>query len=171
MTDRADDADLQARLGRPPIGGDAEDSAEWSEEPVPDSRRGARQVALQALYGEATVQGTATGAVDGLAAAAGLSEAHGTFARQLVTEAVRHLDELDELIGQAASGWRRERIARVDGSILRLALAEVLYFDSIPVPVSIDEAVELARLYGGDQSYAFVNGVLDGAVRRRGLAT
>jgi len=175
MSAPADDADLKARLSRPPVGGDpdsvADGGAEWSDEPIPNNRRCARQVALQALYGEATVAGAATPAVDGLAASAGLGAEHSAFARQLVTETVARLDELDDLIAAAATGWRRERIARVDGSILRLALAEILHFDAIPVRVSIDEAVELAKLYGGDKSYAFVNGVLDGVVRSRNLAT
>lgn len=169
----ADDADLQARLARPPIGGhadgDPDGEDEWSDEPVANSRRGARQVALKALYGEATLAGSAARSVDDLASRAGLSEEYAAFARELAADAVAHLDELDDLISRAATGWRLERIARVDGSILRLALTEILHFDAIPVRVSIDEAVELAKLYGGDQSYAFVNGVLDGALRRRGL--
>lgn len=166
MSTADDDTDLEARLARPPIGGDPEDETEWSDEPIPDNRRGARQVALQALYGEAVLSGSATGGVGRLISQAGLSDEHGAFARQLVEAVVSHADELDELIARTASGWRLARIARVDGAILRLALAEILHFDTIPATVSIDEAVELAKLYGGEKSYAFVNGVLDGVVRQ-----
>jgi len=166
-----DEANLQSHLARPPVGGDAGDDPEWVDEPTPNSRRGARQVALQALYGEASLPGTAARAVGELAAGAGLGPEHAAFACDLVSGALARLEELDAVIAAAATGWRLERIARVDGAILRLALVEILHFDDIPVRVSIDEAVELARLYGGDQSWAFVNGVLDGAVRQRGLAT
>ncbi len=166
MSAAADDADLEARLSRPPVGGDPEDEAEWSDEPIPDSRRGARQVALQALYGEAALAGSAKHSVEVLISESGLNDEHGGFARQLVAATVTHIDELNGHIAEAASGWRLDRIARVDGSILRLALAEILHFDTIPATVSIDEAVELAKLYGGEKSYAFVNGVLDGVVRQ-----
>ena len=68
-----------------------------------------------------------------------------------------------------AKNWSWERIARIDRLILRLALAEMLYIEEIPVRVSINEAIELAKSYSTDKSYAFVNGVLDGVVRQKGL--
>ncbi|MDR0519323.1 MAG: transcription antitermination factor NusB [Clostridiales Family XIII bacterium] len=78
-----------------------------------------------------------------------------------VLEAVRgHRDELDELIEKASLNWKIKRISKVDLAILRLAAAEILHADDIPISVSINEAVELARKYGGEKSYEFVNGVL-----------
>ncbi|MFH1567804.1 MAG: transcription antitermination factor NusB [Gemmatimonadota bacterium] len=161
--------DLAARLARPPVGGDA-GSGDWSVDPIPDSRSGARQVALQALYGETAVPGSAVAQAGELAAGAGLGTEHQGFALALVRAAVEHMVELDELIAQTATGWRLGRMARVDLAILRLSLAEMLHLEGIPPRVSIDQAVELARLYGGEQSYAFVNGILDAAARRRGLS-
>ena len=61
-------------------------------------------------------------------------------------------------------------MARLDALILRLALAEILYLDDVPVRASIDEAIELAKTYSTGQSYAFINGVLDAVVRQQGLS-
>ncbi|MEC9380651.1 MAG: transcription antitermination protein NusB, partial [Candidatus Latescibacterota bacterium] len=62
-----------------------------------------------------------------------------------------------------------DRIARLDGLILRLGLAELLYIGDVPARVTIHEAVELAKTYGGGQSYRFVNGLLDAIARQRDL--
>ena len=154
----------------PPTPPEDDDETEWVHQAVPDSRTGARQIALQALYWEASSPGEAGAAVVALGTQHGLAGTHLEFSRELTDLATSRTDELDGLIEAAATHWKRERLARIDGLILRLALAEILYIDGIPVRVSIDEAVELAKLYGGPQSYAFVNGVLDAIARQRGLA-
>ena len=71
-----------------------------------------------------------------------------------------HHEEIDRIISENLDNWTLERIARTDLAILRTAVAEMLYVDSIPVSVSINEAVELAKKYGDDRSYAFINSVL-----------
>jgi len=76
-----------------------------------------------------------------------------------------HSTQIDALIDASASHWRTDRIARLDGILLRLGLAEILHFDEIPATVSIDEAVSLARQYCGEQAYAFINGVLDAVAK------
>ena len=68
--------------------------------------------------------------------------------------------ELDELINKSASGWRTGRMNKADLSILRLAVYEMKMDEDIPVSVAINEAVELAKKFGGDDSSSFVNGVL-----------
>ena len=73
--------------------------------------------------------------------------------------------ELDELIGRYAVGWSLERIAKVDLSILRLALYEMLYCESIPQGVSINEAIELAHTFSTPEAASFINGIL-GSVSR-----
>lgn len=81
-----------------------------------------------------------------------------------------HPQEIDRLIDEAAKNWTVERLAMVDRNILRLALTELLYQAEIPTEVAIDEAVELAKKYGSEESPRFVNGVLGGLVplvRRR----
>ena len=141
-----------------------------TEEPsVPNSRRGARQVALQALYWDAVSPGDASRAVAELATRLSLSVDVGDFATRLVAAVGEHRQHLEELISASATRWPQDRMARVDRLILLLGLAEMLYFDEIPARVSLDEAVELAKLYGGGPSYAFVNGVLDAVARRQGI--
>lgn len=83
------------------------------------------------------------------------------FARDLVLGVWRNKEDLDKLIGRASKNWRIERMSRVDRNILRMAVFEVLYMGDIPPKVSIDEAVELGKRFGTEDSGAFVNGVLD----------
>jgi len=71
------------------------------------------------------------------------------------------LPEIDEKIEQASKGWQLSRIAKAELAILRLGVYEALYDDETPAAVAIDEAVELAKEYGREKGYAFVNGVLD----------
>jgi N utilization substance protein B len=133
---------------------------------LPDNRHGARQLALQALYWEASSPGDGQRALGELGA--GLSAPTLEFAAQLVAAVGTHGNELDQLIDGAAGHWRQDRIARIDGIILRLALAEIIHGDT-PARVAIDEAVELAKTYSGAKAYLFVNGVLDAVARQRGL--
>lgn len=105
--------------------------------------------------------------VEELAAAA--SEARDTsvsaFALTLAAGTQAHLAELDEKIAAYSVKWSKERISRVALSVMRLAVYEMLYEDSIPVSVSINEAVELAKKYGGDEDAPFINGIL-GSISR-----
>jgi transcription antitermination factor NusB len=83
------------------------------------------------------------------------------FSKELVLGVWENKGNLDTLIRQASRNWRIERMSRVDRNILRVAVFEVLYVGDIPPKVSIDEAVELGKKYGTEDSGAFVNGVLD----------
>lgn len=73
---------------------------------------------------------------------------------------VSHLAEIDAAINEKATGWKTSRMGKVDLSIIRLAVYEIQYEEDIPVKVSINEAVELAKVYGTDESASFVNGIL-----------
>ena len=81
-----------------------------------------------------------------------------------VRSIVEHMDEIDGMINQASKNWKTTRMAKAELSILRLAAYEIKYEDDIPVSVSINEAVELTKLYGSDHGPAFVNGILSGMV-------
>ena len=85
------------------------------------------------------------------------------FARELVTGVLEHREEIDEVIRQKATAWPLEQVAVVDRNILRLAIFEILLDNRVPVRAAINEAVELAKAFGGESSPKFVNGVL-GAV-------
>ncbi len=73
---------------------------------------------------------------------------------------VEHLPEIDKTLERISSGWKLNRMGKVDLTILRLAVFEMNFDDRIPVKVAINEAVELAKTFGGDESPAFINGVL-----------
>ena len=81
-------------------------------------------------------------------------------AAQTLAAVQDHHEDIDRLITENLDNWTLERIARTDLAILRTAVAEMLYVESIPVGVSINEAVDLAKKYGDERSYAFVNSVL-----------
>ncbi len=84
------------------------------------------------------------------------------FALQLVNGVLSHLKEIDNLIEKTASEWPIGQISIVDRNILRLGLYEVLYGDkkAVPSKVAINEAIELAKAFGGERSGKFINGVL-----------
>lgn len=148
---------------------DFDEDFDWDQRP-PNNRRGGRQLALQALYWEASSSGACAVAVEELSRRFDLSQEVTDFASDLVGHVDIHQAELGAEIAAHATNWRQERIARIDGIILRLALAEILYQTDIPVRVSIDEAIELAKLFSTENSFGFVNGILDAVVRKRGLA-
>lgn len=87
------------------------------------------------------------------------------FALRLAEGAEVRFEELDDLITKNARNWSTERISRVALAIMRLAIYEMQYEENIPVSVSINEAVELAKKYGGDEDASFINGVLGGVAR------
>lgn len=77
-----------------------------------------------------------------------------------VDQVVAKVTEIDEILAGASSGWKLNRMGKVDLTILRLAVYEMKMDEEIPVKVAINEAVELAKKFGGDESPSFVNGVL-----------
>lgn len=124
------------------------------------ARRKARALALQALY-EIDSTGHQPEAVLGnLLAEAGLSPENGDFVRELVNGVLQNKERIDDNLHKFAPAWPVEQIAVIDRNILRLAISEILFDNKVPVKVSINEAVELAKNFGGDNSARFVNGVL-----------
>ena len=83
------------------------------------------------------------------------------FSRQLVLGVCEKMKELDGLIRKASKNWKLERMPRLDKCILRLATFEILFIEDVPPKVSIDEAVEIGKKFGGNDSGSFINGVLD----------
>jgi N utilization substance protein B len=135
------------------------------------TRRDGRVLAFQSLYRyDMTGQGLAEildrSWMDEKAEHAMSPESHG-FAALLVQGTLERIVEVDACIRQQLENWDFERLARVDLAILRMSVYALLYQAAIPATVTIDEAVDIAREYGGDQSYRFVNGVLDGVRKAR----
>ena len=83
------------------------------------------------------------------------------FARRLVCGAITQRAEIDRLIDLAVENWKIERLAKVDYLILRLAAYELVFCADIPTTVSLDEAIEIAKRFGSEESASFINGVLD----------
>lgn len=90
------------------------------------------------------------------------------FTRDLAEGADANLSEIDTVISDNAHGWTIQRIAPLERGIMRVAVFEMLHREEIPVPVSIDEAVSIARRYCGTDAPGFVNGVLSAVARKVG---
>ncbi len=129
------------------------------------ARRTARERALQALYQLEMTDGQADAAL----AAAWAASAEGDkpdpetkrFALELVSGVRDHLADIDSLISEYSHHWRVDRMTRIDRNVLRIGIFELKYRPESPRSVSIDEAVELGKTYGTEDSSAFVNGLLD----------
>ncbi len=124
-------------------------------------RRKGRELALQALYQIEITGDSSIAALDlFLQHFEGAAKAK-EFARRLVSGVVSQRPELDRLITESTEHWKLERLAKVEHELLRLAAYEVVFCPDIPVPVSLDEAVEIAKRFGSEDSAGFINGVLD----------
>lgn len=88
-----------------------------------------------------------------------------SFAEEIIKGTIEKMQHIDRLIQDNTTGWAKERIAKVDLAILRLALYEIIFRDDIPDSVAINEAIELAKKYSTDESGGFVNGVLGKIIR------
>ena len=126
------------------------------------SRTKARECALQALYQLDLSGGDAREAVRGVLAHFEEADASTErFADELVRGVQSERAQIDALIQTSSTHWKLDRMARVDRNILRLAVYEILRRADVPVRVTLNEAIELGKKYGSEESSAFVNGVLD----------
>ena len=90
------------------------------------------------------------------------------FAEEIVKGTFKHVSKINDLIQDCAQNWTLERMAVVDRNVLRMAIYEILYRMDIPTSVTINEAIEIAKKFGTDESGAFVNGILDRVARLTG---
>lgn len=129
-------------------------------------RTKARSVALQALY-EIDVAGHSPGVVlQERVFESDLDNSLAEFSRQIVTGVYPIIITLDQFIAEHAPEWPLDQVAIIDRNILRIALWEIVVYRDTPIKVAINEAVELAKIYGSDSSPRFVNGVLGSLVNR-----
>lgn len=82
------------------------------------------------------------------------------YIKKKYEDVLAHLDEIDEMLNENSKGWKTKRMNRVDLTALRLAVYEIKYDNDVPTGVAINEAVELAKCFGGETSGSFVNGIL-----------
>ena len=131
------------------------------------SRRRARQLALQLLYQYEMTGSDPTHMQAGFEEWRNASGVVRDFADQLLRGTLDNLEAIDVELSRQTAHWRLERLATVDRNILRLAVYELLFCAETPPAVVIDEAIEIAKKYGAEESARFVNGVLDGFVKRK----
>ncbi len=134
------------------------------------SRRKARILAVQALYAwEMSGQ-----SLSELLAFEWLDEKKNAyepeilaFSKLLIAGTIERIEEIDALIQRHLEHWTFERLRKVDLAILRVGTYSLIYQSDIPAQINIDEAIEIAKEYGSEDSYRFINGVLDGILKDR----
>jgi len=132
------------------------------------TRRAGRELALQALYSKDLVQDAnfalkriTESFAEGEEPMLEVDSRSFSFATELVNGVAAHLAEIDGRIAEKSKHWSMSRMARVDLNILRLAVFELLFRSDIPKNVTMNEAIEVAKKYGSEDSASFVNGILD----------
>ncbi len=129
-------------------------------------RRRARELALQMLYQHELTGEPPEAIQSDFEVWKTAPEAAQHFADELLRGTLEHLEEIDGLLARQTAHWKLDRLAAVDRNILRIAMFELLYHRETPPAVVIDEAIEIAKRFGAEESSRFVNGVLDGFVKR-----
>ena len=129
------------------------------------SRRQARELALQLLYQHELTQTPLEEMQSHLEGWKRASASVREFADNLVRGALDNGPRIDEILEEQTDNWRLDRLAAVDRNILRLACYELLHQKDTPPAVVIDEAIEVAKKFGAEESARFINGVLDGFVK------
>jgi N utilization substance protein B len=133
------------------------------------TRRKGRELALQALYQIEMTEDSSAGAVELFLRHFEGSPAAKEFARRLISGVVSQRATLDPLIERCTENWRLSRLSKVDLVILRMATYEMLFCSDIPFAVSLDEAIEIGKRFGSEDSATFINGVLDQVARAAGV--
>jgi len=118
-------------------------------------RREAREKAIQVLFQLENTELTVTEAIEHI-----LGEESSPFFEQIVQGTVLHMEEIDKSLVEKLENWSLPRLAKIERTILRLAVYEILYTPETPKNVVLNEAIELSKTYGDEKSSRFVNGVL-----------
>jgi transcription antitermination protein NusB len=128
---------------------------------LPESRRDARETAMQLLYALELSGNSLANVLRDLLPEQKNPTPAVAFTRKLVQKAYNSREELDEYIKRYSANWKFSRIAIVDLIVMRIAVCEFLYFYDVPPKVTIDEAIELVKQYSTQKSSGYVNGILD----------
>jgi len=128
------------------------------------TRHQAREITVQFLYQIDINEDSLSDNLDNLAHEHPELNLEDSFLIDMITGAYQKIDEIDEFLDNNIENWKVDRMAKVDRNVIRLALYEALYETDIPVAVSINEAVELAKSFSNQESAKFVNGVLGKAI-------
>lgn len=123
-------------------------------------RRAAREMAMKLLYQFEIRKEPIEGQIETALAEHKFKKENLEYITDVLYGVHKYKNSIDKAIEKYSKGWKLSRISKVDLSILRLAIYEIVFRDDIPLNVSINEAVELAKNYSGDESGAFINGIL-----------
>jgi N utilization substance protein B len=124
-------------------------------------RRKAREIALQVLYQVDASKIDVDEAIELFRDSFGIPQETGEFSELLIRYTLSHIEEIDDLITNCSEHWSLQRMSIVDKNILRMAVCEFLYCDDIPPKVTLNEAIDIGKNYGSDNSGSFINGILD----------
>jgi len=124
-------------------------------------RRKARELVLCSLYSCEIGGGNAEEVFSDLLLKSKLNPSSKIFASDLYHKVINNIENIDSMIKECVKNWDFSRISIVDKNILRMGICELLFFGDVPRKVSIDESIELAKKYGGEDSGSFINGILD----------
>lgn len=131
------------------------------------SRKTARDTAMKMLYEWSLIHDTGEDSINNVLYPVDLTQQDHVYLNNVVDGVKEHAEDIDALIARYAVGWKIERMSKVDLAVLRLAFYELLYRDDIPASVTVNEAVELAKSYGTDDSASFINGLLGQYLRQK----
>jgi len=135
------------------------------------ARRKARELALQMLYQQDMSGNVPDMIIETFEDLQKSKPQTRDFATKIFRGAVEHMSEIDEMIQAQADNWRLSRMAVVDRNIMRMSIYELLHETGTPKLVVIDEAIEIAKKYGTEKSSQFINGILDGILKRYNLGS
>jgi N utilization substance protein B len=127
----------------------------------PHTRRTTRNKVLQALYAHEISRDPIADVSAPIFAELSSNPPELAFAEKLVTEVLRHHEEIEGLIKGKVAHWELDRIAVIDHLLLRMGICELLYFENIPPKVTINESIEIAKSFSTEKSGQFINGILD----------
>ncbi len=125
------------------------------------NRRRSRELAMQALFDMDMSLDISAERFERFCSNFNPPEQQLDFARILVQGVMQHREKIDALIEKHSCNWKMSRIACVDRNVMRVAVFEMLYCPEIPTKVSINEAIDIGKRFGTDESGAFINGILD----------
>jgi N utilization substance protein B len=124
-------------------------------------RRLVREKVLQALYAYEISREPITNVMEQVLIELRTDKDNFEFAKKLVHEVIQHKDDIEDFIRLKVSHWEFDRIAIIDKTLLRMGICELLYFPDIPPKVTINELIEIAKMFSTENSGRFINGVLD----------
>ncbi len=127
---------------------------------MPGKRHKGREIDLQALFELDSVGHALDESINRLSKPKGVQAGAKEFAKELVAGVGENRERIDEIIKETAPAWPIDQIAAIDRNILRLAIYEIVIDNKVPMRAAINEAIELAKEFGGDNSRNFINGVL-----------